>query len=215
MNRGEWSRQFLAALGNTQPTPKTVNFVASWTLGENTAAKFNPLATTQPHSGATDFNAVGVKNYATHQDGIDATVTTIKNGRYPHVLRGLETNDPEQAVNALELGTWGTGLGFTTLWRLGDHTGETLLSHAGDGGGSSSGGSWEPKPPGPLDWLDPTSPQYDAEFNAQNEAMTAENITRSVSFIALGVLLLGIALVLAIRTYVPTSQIVKTIAAVA
>lgn len=212
MKRGEWARAFLAALGNGNPDAKTVNFVAAWTLGENTRAKFNPLATTQPMPDATDFNWVGVKDYTTHEQGIEATVKTLQNGYYPHVLHGLQTNDPEEAVSAVELGIWGTGLGFTTLWRTGDHTGEDLLSHTG---GTSSGGSWGG---GALDFLNPADPRYDEAFAGQAQAMeqlTPENITRNLSFIALGGLLLIIALALTIRTYVPTQQIVKTIAAVA
>jgi len=210
VKRGEWAKAFLGAIGNASPDAKTVNFVASWTLGENTAARYNPLATTQPMTDATDFNAVGVKNYKDHQQGIDATVKTLENGRYPHVLHGLQTNDPEEAVNAIELGTWGTGLGFTTLWRLGDHTNEELVSHAGAtpfGGGGGSGFENAP-PPGLLD------PLYDIT-QVQDIDPQAQAIARNVSFIALGGLLLLIAIVLTIRTYVPTRQIVKTIAAVA
>ena len=206
MKRGEWAKAFLTALGNSTPDAKTVNFVAAWTLGENTRAKFNPLATTQPMEGAADFNFVGVKDYTSHQQGIDATVKTLQNGYYPHVLHGLQTNDPEEAVNAIEMGIWGTGLGFVTLWRTGDHTGEDLLSHTG---GTSSGGEWGgfiPINPATGAPADPSAPG--------NISFTPENITRNLSFIALGGLLLIVALVLTVRTYVPTQQIVKTIAAV-
>ena len=48
-----------------------------------TSASFNPLATTQSgFAGETRFNSVGVKNYATYQDGIDANVHALTNGRY-------------------------------------------------------------------------------------------------------------------------------------
>lgn len=227
MTRGQWARDFLNAIGNSNPDARTVNFVAAWTLGENTRARYNPLATTQPHAGETCFSrhedgSCWVRNYLTHQDGIEATATTIKNGRYPHLLHGLQTNDPEEAVNAIELGVWGTGLGFTTLWRLGDHTGGQLLSHVsnggvsgGQGGGGGTSGFGDEKPePGILDYLDPTNPVYDKDFEAQNEAMQPDVIARNLSFIALGGLLLAIAIVLAIRTFVPTQQIVKTIATV-
>jgi len=210
VKRGEWARAFLGALGNGTPDAKTVNFVAAWTLGENAPAAYNPLATTQEMPGATDFNWVGVKNYTSHQQGIDATVTTIQNGRYPHVLHGLQTNDPEEAVNALELGVWGTGLGFTTLWRAGDHTNEELLSHTG---GSQSGGEWGNGgiDLGALNLLNPAS----AAAQDQASGLGAQGVARNVSFIALGGLLLLIALTLAIRTYVPTQQIVRAVAAAA
>lgn len=205
MKRGEWAKAFLAALGNANPDAKTINFVASWTLGENTAATYNPLATTQPMTGAADFNLVGVKNYLNHQQGIDATVKTLENGYYPHILHGLQTNDPEEAVNGVELGIWGTGLGFTTLWRTGDHTNEELLSHTG---GTTSGGSW-----GGFIPINPATGQS-ADPSTLN-LISPDAVARNVSFIALGGLLLIVALVLAVRTYVPTKQIVKTITAVA
>jgi len=210
VKRGEWARAFLSALGNSTPDAKTINFVASWTLGENTRAAYNPLATTQPMESATDFNWVGVKDYTSHQQGIDATVKTLENGYYPHVLHGLQTNDPEEAVNAVELGIWGTGLGFTTLWRAGDHTQEDLLSHTGgtSSGGDFGGGGFDV---GPIALLNPAS----AAAEELTSPDASKDIARNVSFIALGGLMLFIAIALAIRTYVPTQQIVKTIAAVA
>lgn len=209
VKRGEWAKAFLAALGNSNPDAKTVNFVASWTLSENTPATYNPLGTTQEMPGATDYNWVGVKNYVSHEQGLEANVKTVQNGRYPHILHGIQTNDPEEAANIGELIIWGSGPLAIDLWRTGDHTQEALPSHTG---GTSSGGSWGDSP---LGFLNPADPRYDEAFAAQETALTPEAITRNFSFIALGGLLLIVALTLAIRTYVPTQQIVKTIAAVA
>lgn len=44
---------------------------------EDTDAKNNPLATTEPWPKAKDYNSAGVKNYATFADGIAATIATI------------------------------------------------------------------------------------------------------------------------------------------
>lgn len=225
--RGEWATELLHALGNNTPDARTVNFVASWTLGENTRARYNPLATTQPAAGATNFNPVGVKNYPTDQAGIDATVKTIQNGYYPHILHGLQNNDPEEAANALELGTWGTGMGFVTLWRLGDHRNEPLKSHEA---GAISGGSWgtgasqEPSNEGSLpgDEQNPLTRVIGGTLDTGDQLglggpqnppdIAPADVSRSISYIALGGTLLLIAALLAIRTYVPTRQIVKTIA---
>ena len=72
-------------------TSENVKAVSAWEQAEGTKASFNPLATTQSgFSGETRFNSVGVKNYATYQDGIDANVHALTNGRYPNVLAALQ-----------------------------------------------------------------------------------------------------------------------------
>lgn len=217
--RGEWATEFLHAIGNSNPDAKTVNFVATWTLGENTQAQYNPLATKQPSECQTgSFNDVGVRNYSTDQCGIDATVKTLENGYYPHILHGLQNNDPEEASNAIELGTWGTGTGFLILWREGDHRNEVLLSHGAQGSGEHgrNGSSEVPVTNVPIvgkggggggSWDTGQKPNIGLPDTAV--------IARNVEFIALGTLLVGIAIVLAVRTYVPVQQVVQTIGAVA
>lgn len=87
----------------------------AWTQAEGTKAKFNPLATTQPAVGASNFNSVGVKDYASFQSGVQATAATLKNGRYPGILSSLRAGNvsPNDIVNryAREFDTWGTGAG--------------------------------------------------------------------------------------------------------
>ena len=48
-----------------------------WQGYENTNACWNPLATTWGRPGSSDFNSVGVKNYANRDDGIAATANTL------------------------------------------------------------------------------------------------------------------------------------------
>jgi hypothetical protein len=71
----------------------------------------NPLNTTQDWPGAVAMNSAGVKRYRTIQDGIDATVTTLKNGHYPAILDNLKASRPRANWgNACpNLSTWGTG----------------------------------------------------------------------------------------------------------
>jgi len=210
MLRGEWATQLLQKLGNSSPDAQTVNFVASWTLGENTLAKFNPLATTQSMPGSTCFNCplANVQNFISNEQGLDATVKTLNNGRYPHILEGLKTNDPEQSANGVELGVWGTGLGFVALWRTGDHRNEPLKSH--DGIGSVSGGSWDPLPD--FEAPDRPTPEQAAQSVIN---LSSTSIARNITFIGFGGLLLFIAIILGVRSFVPTQQIVKTIASAA
>ncbi len=62
---------------------------------------------------ATDFNSVGVKNYASFADGIQANAKVLRNGRYPELLHALVNNDeaalknPNAAIQA-EIDLWGT-----------------------------------------------------------------------------------------------------------
>lgn len=112
----QWAIDLIAALGNHQPTYETAMFVVAWQRGENTAAQWNPLATTQPWANESCFNydqegRCLVRNYASRDDGLAATVATLTNGRYPHILAGLQGNDPELALDDAELATWGTGRG--------------------------------------------------------------------------------------------------------
>jgi hypothetical protein len=107
-----WARDFLTKLG-MPITSENVKAVSAWEQAEGTKASFNPLATTQSgFTGETRFNSVGVKNYATYQDGIDANVHALTNGRYANILAALQAgNDATTAAQAIKDSPWGTGGG--------------------------------------------------------------------------------------------------------
>jgi hypothetical protein len=107
-----WARDFLTKLG-MPITSENVRAVSAWEQAEGTKASFNPLATTQSgFAGETRFNSVGVKNYATYQDGIDANVHALTNGRYANVLAALRSgNDANAVAQAIKDSPWGTGGG--------------------------------------------------------------------------------------------------------
>ena len=82
-------------------TAENVRAISAWEQAEGTKASFNPLATTQGgFAGETKFNSVGVKNYATYQDGIDANVHGITNGRYPNILDALRAGQQRDGGRA-------------------------------------------------------------------------------------------------------------------
>jgi hypothetical protein len=85
----------------------------AWQRAEGGTARYNPLNTTEPWKGATDYNSAGVKNYRTSWDGINATVATLLNGRYPGIVHdmrdGRRTAEQMVAANAAEFNLWGTG----------------------------------------------------------------------------------------------------------
>lgn len=105
----QWARDFLTKL-NLPVTAENVRAISAWEQAEGTKASFNPLATTQGgFAGETRFNSVGVKNYATYQDGIDANVHALMNGRYTNVLDALRSGNSAQAVaQAIANSPWGT-----------------------------------------------------------------------------------------------------------
>jgi hypothetical protein len=105
-----WAHDFLERLG-MPVTSENVRAVVAWQRAEGTAARFNPLATTQGgFAGATKFNSVGVKNYATYDDGIAANIKAITNGRYENVLAALRHGDSAIAVaRAIKDSPWGSG----------------------------------------------------------------------------------------------------------
>ena len=104
-----WARDFLTKL-NMPITSENVRAISAWEQAEGTKASFNPLATTQSgFAGETRFNSVGVKNYATYQDGIDANAHALMNGRYTNILDALRAGNSATAVaQAIADSPWGT-----------------------------------------------------------------------------------------------------------
>jgi hypothetical protein len=76
-------------------------------------AYFNPLATTQPEPGAGSFNSVGVREYGSFDQGVQATADTLRNGNYDNVLAGMRVNAPltyyVQGAAADEIRKWQGG----------------------------------------------------------------------------------------------------------
>jgi hypothetical protein len=104
-----WARDFLTKVG-MPITSENVRAISAWEQAEGTKASFNPLATTQSgFAGETRFNSVGVKNYASYQDGIDANAHALMNGRYANILDALRAGNSATAVaQAIADSPWGT-----------------------------------------------------------------------------------------------------------
>jgi outer membrane protein assembly factor BamD len=100
-------------------TDENMKFFYAWRQAEGGKAKNNPFNTTQPKPNSTFYNCLkkgisgcksGVRNYMSSRDGIDATVKTIKNGRYQNIIDALKSGDSaEKAAQALKSSPWGTG----------------------------------------------------------------------------------------------------------
>lgn len=107
----------LSGLGAT-PTAVNVNLVAAWAWcekphGAGDAWQWqNPLNTTQPGFGGTCVNSVCVRNYPSRDAGVQATVTTLRNGFYGHLVEALMRADAGEFFSSPgEMATWGTSLG--------------------------------------------------------------------------------------------------------
>lgn len=89
-----WFTALLKAIG-APVTTANLNSLASWYKHENgswpPAASNNPLNSTLSMPGATTFNSVGVRNYASSQQGVTATAQTL-NG-YPAIVAALKTGN--------------------------------------------------------------------------------------------------------------------------
>jgi len=76
---GSWAGLFLRTMGVSGCHSNMVALV-SWQVAEFTQAAWNPLADTLAMSGSTSFNSVGVQNYVSLDQGLQATRFTLVNG---------------------------------------------------------------------------------------------------------------------------------------
>lgn len=107
-----WRFRLLRAI-HAKGTNENRRLLAAWARAEGGTATYNPLNTTEPWPGATDYNSVHVRNYPTGAAGIAATAATLVNGHYAGIVRDLRAGKctARQMVerNAHEYDTWGTG----------------------------------------------------------------------------------------------------------
>ena len=130
----QWATAVLNGIG--APVNATnIATLAKWRGKEGTSAQYNYLATTQAASGATNFNSVGVKNYATVDSGAQATAQTLQSGLYGNVLAMFRNSVPAASWSAAaryDLDTWAHG-------PSGVHNG-AYSNFLGGAAGSTSGG---------------------------------------------------------------------------
>jgi murein DD-endopeptidase MepM/ murein hydrolase activator NlpD len=132
----DWRTQLLGSIG-AKPTQQNLLALDAWKQAEGTAARFNPLATTQPAAGAANFNPVGVKNYPTPDIGVHATSQTLLNGRYSRIVQLFRSGQATatQIGEAVAASPWGTG---------------SLMLKVLGASPSSSGAAPSANPPQPL-----------------------------------------------------------------
>ena len=155
--RGQFATDVLKSIGNPNPSANTVGWVVAWTLfetghpaGSYQGASYNLLNTTLPAAGATTFNSIGVKNYTSYSQGIQATADTLKGGYYAALLQALATNNeaalgfgqasPSPGVLA-GLNTWcgSCGYGNQFVKNAGQFANESFSGTASPISGSGTG----------------------------------------------------------------------------
>lgn len=89
---------------------ENIKFMVAWSQAEGKGGKYNPFNTSHEMPGSISINSHGVKSYRTLEDGIIATIKTLKNGRYNCIVNGL-VNDigADKIAKCESLKTWGTG----------------------------------------------------------------------------------------------------------
>jgi len=89
---------------------ENMKFMYAWRQAEGNGGKYNPFNTTWNMPGSTTMNSVGVRNYVSLEDGMVATIKTLKNGYYNCIVNGLKDDIGASNIARCEsLKTWGTG----------------------------------------------------------------------------------------------------------
>jgi peptidoglycan hydrolase-like protein with peptidoglycan-binding domain len=90
-------------------TAENLKFLYGWRQAEGHGGLYNPFNTTLRKPGSSTFDQDGVQIYKSPQDGLVATIQTIKEPRYRCIANGLRQNIGADKIAACEcLDTWGT-----------------------------------------------------------------------------------------------------------
>lgn len=117
-------RQFATAVlrgVGVKPNTRSIANMLGWMRAEgghtHNRARFNFLNTTQPAPGAGNTGSQGnIKVYRDFGQGVQATVQTLKNGRYGAIM-GAFNSDPSTFSRAVNSTPWGTKSDFSSIIR--------------------------------------------------------------------------------------------------
>jgi hypothetical protein len=108
-NQSDFAKAVLEKLG-APVTDANIKSLSTWEKREggnwNNSAKYNPLNTTQKEQGASNMNKEGVKAYTSWEQGVDATVATLQNGKYSDVVAALKNGNGLSHGHYQGLSTW-------------------------------------------------------------------------------------------------------------
>jgi hypothetical protein len=102
----------LKGLGIVSPNEFQVQFMRIWRQHEGGKASWNPFNTTLNLPNSTPYNFVPVRNYPNRDLGLQATIQTLKNGRYTNVVNAIKNiktpSDINIAIAAVNASPWGS-----------------------------------------------------------------------------------------------------------
>jgi murein DD-endopeptidase MepM/ murein hydrolase activator NlpD len=91
-------------------TDENMKFLYAWRQAEGKGGKYNPFNTSWQLPGSVSINSHGVKSYKSLEDGMVATVKTLKKPTYSCIVKGLRDDiGASQIAKCESLKTWGTG----------------------------------------------------------------------------------------------------------
>lgn len=91
-------------------TSENLKFLYAWRQAEGKGGRNNPFNTTWKLPGSTNMNKVGVQHYLSKEDGMIATLKTLRNGRYNCIVQGMKDDiGASEIAKCQSLKTWGTG----------------------------------------------------------------------------------------------------------
>lgn len=95
---------------NAPITEENLKFLYAWRQAEGKGGKYNPFNTSWKLPNSTPINNSGVRSYQTLEDGINATIKTLKSNRYECIVNGLKNDIGAINISRCPaLKTWGTG----------------------------------------------------------------------------------------------------------
>jgi hypothetical protein len=147
-------------------TASNVQAIMAWCQAESLPGKgalFNPMNTTQGAPGASNFNSVGVKNFTSYEQGLQATIKTLKNGHYGPILQALQQGSDAFAVaKAVAASPWGTGEGVMRVLSGGRVQNQPIATSGPTGSyGPPTGGATGSGTPGAGGGAGSTVPDFD------------------------------------------------------
>jgi len=119
----DWAKSLLTRLGVDPNSQTNIDAIKIWMKKESggvwgKGASYNPLNTTLNMEGASNFNSVGVKNYATAEQGIEATAQTLTGNQssargYDQIVNLMKSGASQaEILSAISASSWAGSGGY-------------------------------------------------------------------------------------------------------
>jgi hypothetical protein len=102
----------LVGIGVPTPNQPQLRFMQIWRQHEGGKAAWNPFNTTLNTSNSIPYNYVSVRNYFSKEEGLRATINTLRDSRYSNVVNAIKNikteKDINNAISAVNSSPWGS-----------------------------------------------------------------------------------------------------------